>query len=156
MAESKRDYYEVLGVSRDADDGALKKAYRALAKKYHPDTNQGNPEADAKFKEASEAYGVLSDPEKRRQYDQSDSLLLVVFYADWSPHCEWIEPLLHEFEKPVNIVRVNIESNRKVADAYEIEIAPSFVLQRKGKMLWEKTGEVFPGELRDVIEMFKN
>ena len=70
MAESKRDYYEVLGVSRDADDGALKKAYRALAKKYHPDTNQGNPEAEAKFKEASEAYGVLSDPEKRRQYDQ--------------------------------------------------------------------------------------
>lgn len=59
-------------------------------------------------------------------------------------------------KKPVNIVRVNIESNRKVADAYEIEIAPSFVLQRKGKMLWEKTGEVFPGELRDVIEMFKN
>lgn len=70
MAESKRDYYEVLGVSRDADDAALKKAYRALAKKYHPDTNQGNPEAEAKFKEASEAYGVLSDPEKRRQYDQ--------------------------------------------------------------------------------------
>ncbi len=70
MAETKRDYYEVLGVSRDADDAALKKAYRALAKKYHPDTNQGNPEAEAKFKEASEAYSVLSDPEKRRQYDQ--------------------------------------------------------------------------------------
>lgn len=70
MAENKRDYYEVLGVSRDADDAALKKAYRALAKKYHPDTNQGNPEAEAKFKEASEAYAVLSDPEKRRQYDQ--------------------------------------------------------------------------------------
>ena len=62
MAESKRDYYEVLGVSKDADDAALKKAYRALAKKYHPDTNQGNPEAEAKFKEASEAYGVLSAP----------------------------------------------------------------------------------------------
>ena len=93
---------------------------------------------------------------KIEEVNQSDSLLLVVFYADWSPHCEWIEPLLHEFEKPVNIVRVNIESNRKVADAYEIEIAPSFVLQRKGKMLWEKTGEVSPGELRDVIEMFKN
>lgn len=93
---------------------------------------------------------------KIEEVNQSDSLLLVVFYADWSPHCEWIEPLLHEFEKPVNIVRVNIESNRKVADAYEIEIAPSFVLQRKGKMLWEKTGEVFSGELRDVIEMFKN
>ena len=70
MAESKRDYYEVLGVPRDADDAALKKAYRALAKKYHPDTNQGNPDAEAKFKEASEAYAVLSDPEKRRQYDQ--------------------------------------------------------------------------------------
>ena len=69
MAE-KRDYYEVLGVSRDADDAALKKAYRALAKKYHPDTNPGNAEAAEKFKEASEAYSVLSDPQKRQQYDQ--------------------------------------------------------------------------------------
>ena len=66
----KRDYYEVLGVPRDADEAALKKAYRVLAKKYHPDTNQGNPEAEAKFKEASEAYSVLSDPEKRKAYDQ--------------------------------------------------------------------------------------
>ncbi|WP_334104342.1 molecular chaperone DnaJ [Muricomes intestini] len=70
MAESKRDYYEVLGVSRDADDAALKKAYRVLAKKYHPDMNPGDVEAEKKFKEASEAYAVLSDPEKRRQYDQ--------------------------------------------------------------------------------------
>lgn len=70
MAESKRDYYEVLGVPKDADDAALKKAYRVLAKKYHPDANPGDKEAEAKFKEASEAYGVLSDPEKRRQYDQ--------------------------------------------------------------------------------------
>ena len=70
MAESKRDYYEVLGVPRDADDAALKKAYRVLAKKYHPDANPGDKEAEAKFKEASEAYSVLSDPEKRRQYDQ--------------------------------------------------------------------------------------
>ena len=66
----KRDYYEVLGVDKNADDAALKKAYRALAKKYHPDTNPGDKEAEAKFKEASEAYAVLSDPEKRRQYDQ--------------------------------------------------------------------------------------
>lgn len=66
----KRDYYEVLGVSRDADDAALKKAYRQLAKKYHPDTNPGNQEAAEKFKEASEAYSVLSDPQKRQQYDQ--------------------------------------------------------------------------------------
>ena len=69
MAE-KRDYYEVLGVSKDADDAAIKKAYRQLAKKYHPDMNPGDKEAEAKFKEASEAYAVLSDPDKRRQYDQ--------------------------------------------------------------------------------------
>ncbi|MGN1167567.1 MAG: molecular chaperone DnaJ [Lachnospiraceae bacterium] len=70
MAESKRDYYEVLGVSRDADEATLKKAYRQVAKKYHPDMNPGDAEAEKKFKEASEAYAVLSDPEKRRQYDQ--------------------------------------------------------------------------------------
>lgn len=70
MAEQKRDYYEVLGVDKNADDAALKKAYRALAKKYHPDMNPGDQEAEKKFKEASEAYAVLSDPEKRRKYDQ--------------------------------------------------------------------------------------
>lgn len=70
MAETKRDYYEVLGVDRNANDAALKKAYRALAKKYHPDMNPGDKEAEKKFKEASEAYAVLSDAEKRRQYDQ--------------------------------------------------------------------------------------
>ena len=69
MAE-KRDYYEVLRVDRGADDATLKKAYRKLAKKYHPDMNPGDKEAEAKFKEATEAYGVLSDPDKRRQYDQ--------------------------------------------------------------------------------------
>ena len=56
----KRDYYEVLGVPKNADDAALKKAYRVLAKKYHPDTNPGDKEAEAKFKEASEAYAILS------------------------------------------------------------------------------------------------
>ncbi len=70
MAEQKRDYYEVLGVDKGADDAAIKKAYRVLAKKYHPDMNPGDAEAEKKFKEASEAYAVLSDPEKRRQYDQ--------------------------------------------------------------------------------------
>ena len=69
MAE-KRDYYEVLGVERGADDATLKKAYRKLAKKYHPDMNPGDKEAEAKFKEATEAYTVLSDPEKRRTYVQ--------------------------------------------------------------------------------------
>ena len=70
MAEQKRDYYEVLGVDKNADEAAIKKAYRVLAKKYHPDMNPGDAEAEKKFKEASEAYAVLSDPEKRKQYDQ--------------------------------------------------------------------------------------
>ncbi|MDD6805156.1 MAG: molecular chaperone DnaJ [Clostridiales bacterium] len=70
MAEQKRDYYEVLGIDRNADEASIKKAYRALAKKYHPDMNPGDAEAEKKFKEASEAYAILSDPEKKRQYDQ--------------------------------------------------------------------------------------
>ena len=68
MAE-KRDYYEVLGVERGADDDTIKKAYRKLAKKYHPDMNPDNKEAEAKFKEVNEAYAVLSDSEKRAAYD---------------------------------------------------------------------------------------
>lgn len=67
---SKRDYYEVLGVGRDADEDALKKAYRKLAMQWHPDRNQGNAEAEAKFKELNEAYDVLKDTEKRAAYDR--------------------------------------------------------------------------------------
>ena len=70
MSQSKRDYYEVLGVSRNADESDIKKAYRKLAKQYHPDLNPGDKEAEAKFKEISEAYEVLSDPQKRARYDQ--------------------------------------------------------------------------------------
>lgn len=71
MADStKRDYYEVLGVSKDADENTIKKAYRQLAKKYHPDMNPGDKDAEAKFKEVNEAYDVLSDPDKRAKYDQ--------------------------------------------------------------------------------------
>ncbi len=66
----KRDYYEVLGLDKGADDAAIKKAYRSLAKKYHPDMNPDNKEAEAKFKEVNEAYAVLSDPQKKAQYDQ--------------------------------------------------------------------------------------
>ena len=66
----KRDYYEVLGVSKGATDDEIKKAYRKLAKKYHPDLNKDNPEAADKFKEAGEAYEILSDKEKRARYDQ--------------------------------------------------------------------------------------
>ena len=67
---TKRDYYEILGVTRNADDAELKKAYRQMALKYHPDKNPNNKEAEDKFKEAAEAYEVLSDGEKRKRYDQ--------------------------------------------------------------------------------------
>ncbi len=70
MAETKRDYYEVLGVDKNADEAALKQAYRTLAKKYHPDLHPGDAEAEQKFKEINEAYGVLSDSDKRAQYDR--------------------------------------------------------------------------------------
>ena len=66
----KRDYYELLGLAKGADPSAIKKAYRKLAKKYHPDTNPGDKEAEKKFKEITEAYNILSDPEKKKLYDQ--------------------------------------------------------------------------------------
>ena len=70
MADQKRDYYEVLGLSKSASDDEIKKAYRTLAKKYHPDMNPGDKEAEVKFKEVNEAYSILSDAEKKSRYDQ--------------------------------------------------------------------------------------
>ena len=66
----KRDYYEVLGVSRNATGAEIKKAYRKLALKFHPDKNEGDPAAEDKFKEAAEAYEILSNAEKKQRYDQ--------------------------------------------------------------------------------------
>ena len=68
----RRDYYEVLGVSRDADAATLKRAYRELALKFHPDQNPDNPDAETRFKEVSEAYTVLSHPDKHAKYDRCD------------------------------------------------------------------------------------
>ena len=76
MAE-KRDYYEVLGVDKNASEAEIKRAYRKVAKKYHPDMNPGDKEAEEKFKEAAEAYEVLSDPEKKSKYDQLEIFLVI-------------------------------------------------------------------------------
>ena len=70
MADNKRDYYEVLGVQKGAQDAEIKKAYRKLAKENHPDLHPGDKEAEARFKEINEAYEVLSDSDKRARYDQ--------------------------------------------------------------------------------------
>src|SRR5207247_9858203 len=70
MAVNKRDYYEVLGVNRSATEQDLKSAYRRLAHQHHPDKNQNDPHAEEKFKEAAEAYAVLSDSEQRKRYDR--------------------------------------------------------------------------------------
>ena len=70
MADNKRDYYEVLGLAKGASDDEIKKSYRKLAKKYHPDLNPGDAEAEKNFKEVNEAYSVLSDADKKAKYDQ--------------------------------------------------------------------------------------
>src|SRR5437773_6074580 len=84
MAVKFRDYYESLGVARTAKDDEIKKAYRKLARKYHPDLNPNNKQSEDKFKETQEAYEVLSDPEKRRKYDQLG--------ANWKNGSEFTPP----------------------------------------------------------------
>ena len=70
MAAEKRDYYEVLGVDKSASEDEIKRAYKKMARKYHPDLNPDNKEAEEKFKEVNEAYEVLSDSDKKARYDQ--------------------------------------------------------------------------------------
>src|SRR5262245_32688683 len=70
----EKDFYKVLGVSKTAEPDEIKKAYRKLARKYHPDSNAGDASAEAKFKEVSEAYDVVGDPKKRKEYDEARSL----------------------------------------------------------------------------------
>ena len=88
---AKRDYYETLGVNKSADKEAIKKAYRKLAKKYHPDTNAGNPHAEEMFKDVTEAYNVLSDEKKRKLYDEFGFAGLQEGFSEggWKTGCTW-------------------------------------------------------------------
>ena len=84
-ANGYRDYFKVLGVERGADADTIKKAFRKLARQYHPDVNPGDKGAEAKFKEVSEAYEVLSDPDKRRRYEQFGQYWSCLLYTSPSP-----------------------------------------------------------------------
>ena len=79
-------------------------------------------------------------------------LTLLEFYADWSPHYEWIEPILHSFEKQVNFIKINIEGDSALAQKYDAEIVPTFVILRDGKELWRQSGEIDMGTLGQVIQ----
>lgn len=93
--------------------------------------------------------------QKIEDANRSGNFTLLVFYTDWSPHYEWIEPVIHEFSFPINIIRINMENNQDIADKFDVTIAPSFVLMNKDVVRWEKSGMLYPGELKDVIEMFR-
>ena len=133
MAENKRDYYEVLGVPRDADEAALKKAYRALAKKYHPDTNQGNPEAEAKFKEASEAYPYL--------LSIAGMFFLSIVVMFWSLH---LDRRYSQLEREVQMLRersVRLQQQRFRVTTHSAVVEQ---LRQRGIELYDPT---VPGEI---------
>ena len=101
MAVKFRDYYEILGVARTAKDDEIKKAYRKLARKYHPDLNPNNKQSEEKFKEIQEAYEVLSDTEKRRKYDQLGANWKNG--ADFTPPPNWGGPGGGGFQGTINM-----------------------------------------------------
>lgn len=86
---------------------------------------------------------------------RTNHLVLVIFYTDWSPHYEWIGPVLHTYEKrPVEVIRVNVEEDKAIADAHNIDTAPAFLLLHKRNELWRQVGELTAEELKEVLDEF--
>ncbi|WP_455591183.1 thioredoxin family protein [Bacteroides sp.] len=86
----------------------------------------------------------------------TNHLVLVEFYADWSPHYEWLEPVVKTYEKQVSdVIKVNIVEDKAVADSFNIETAPAFILLHRGHELWRQVGELTMGELKDVLDEFR-
>ena len=139
---SKRDYYEVLGISRNADPEEIKKAYRKLALQHHPDRNPGNAEAEAKFKEAAEAYAVLSDPEKRAQYDQFGHSLggrgfqgFEDFADSFSGHCDRFimqqaEDFFHDCGYTASMVKIRDIRRRRRKDFGDVRGLPAQLFEK--------------------------
>ncbi len=132
-----KDYYAILGVSRDASPEEIKRAYRELAKKYHPDKNRGDPEAEERFKEINEAYAVLSDPKKRAEYDRRGFVEGAEAYRNVYP-----EDLFDLFEELFG-VRLGAKSRRGRGADIELEVEVDLVTLAKG-------GEVKARYLRQV------
>ena len=131
---AKRDFYDVLGIGRNADEKEIKRAYRKLAKKYHPDTNPGDNEAEQKFKEVTEAYNVLSDAEKKKLYDQFG---MAAFEEDSAP-----EPRM---DRAVRIVALADRMEPAVSEALisareEMEHTENIILKAE---IWMMFLEIF-------------
>lgn len=87
--------------------------------------------------------------------ERTGHLVLIVFYADWSPHYEWIGPVLRTYEtRIIELIRINAEENRNIADSFNIENVPAFILSHKGHELWRQMGELTVEELKDVLDDF--
>lgn len=94
----------------------------------------------------------MNATEQLEKANESNQLTLVEFYADWSPHYEWVEPILHEFEKQVGFIKINIEEEPDLSKKYNIEIVPTFIILQNGKNLWKQYGELDMGTLAQVIQ----